>query len=216
MVDHNLILYIEESLKQGKTRLEIEQTLLANGWSQESITSSFTSLERKPPTSTELIQKLTHNKFFIIGGSVLVVIILIFVGYVLSLILDKPSNPKALNQASSNNESQRVSNKIETVNLCPEQAIEVARQAKIIPIEEAKKQATDFVNKNLVQGTIASISSMEDFNDCLYRLDVEIGGTSITSYMTKDGKNFFPQAMDIDIFSSSMEPTEIWENTTPE
>lgn len=64
--------------------------------------------------------------------------------------------------------------------------------------DEAKAKAEDFINKNLVQGTTASISSVEDYNDSLYRLKVKVGDTDIDSYMTKDGVQFFPQAMNID------------------
>jgi protein-disulfide isomerase len=64
--------------------------------------------------------------------------------------------------------------------------------------DEAKAKALDFINKNLVQGTTASITSVTDYSDSLYKLSVQVGTNNIDSYMTKDGKQFFPQAMNID------------------
>ncbi len=70
--------------------------------------------------------------------------------------------------------------------------------AKHLTADEAKARAEDFINKNLVQGTTASISSVEDYSDSLYKLKVKVGDTDIDSYITKDGAQFFPQAMNID------------------
>lgn len=67
-----------------------------------------------------------------------------------------------------------------------------------ITADEAKAKAEDYINKNLVQGTVASITSVEDYSDSLYKLKVRVGDTDIDSYITKDGKQFFPQAMEID------------------
>lgn len=69
--------------------------------------------------------------------------------------------------------------------------------------DQAKTRAEDFINKNLVEGTTASITSVEDYNDSLYKLKVKVGETDIDSYITKDGKQFFPQAMDIDAMAST-------------
>lgn len=63
--------------------------------------------------------------------------------------------------------------------------------------DEARAKATDYINKNLVSGTTASIAEVTDYNDTLYKLTVKVGDTSIDSYMTKDGKTFFPQGMDL-------------------
>ncbi len=69
---------------------------------------------------------------------------------------------------------------------------------KALSADEAKAKAEDFINKNLVEGTTASITSVEDYSDSLYKLKVKVGETDIDSYITKDGKQFFPQAMEID------------------
>lgn len=70
--------------------------------------------------------------------------------------------------------------------------------SKPLTADEAKARAETFINGNLVEGTVASITSVEDFSDSLYKLKVKVGETDIDSYITKDGKQFFPQAMEID------------------
>lgn len=64
--------------------------------------------------------------------------------------------------------------------------------------DEARNKATEYINKNLVSGTTATIAEVTDYNDALYKLSVKVGDTTIDSYMTKDGKTFFPQGMDLD------------------
>ncbi len=64
--------------------------------------------------------------------------------------------------------------------------------------DEAKAKALEFINKNLVQGTTASISEVTDYSDSLYKLSVVVGTSTIDSYISKDGKQFFPQVMNID------------------
>jgi hypothetical protein len=69
-----------------------------------------------------------------------------------------------------------------------------------IPLEEAKTMALDFINNNLMQpGTQVSVNEIAEEGD-LYRVSINIPGQTepIDSYMTKDGKKFFPQAMDIE------------------
>ena len=67
-----------------------------------------------------------------------------------------------------------------------------------ISADEAKVKAEDYINKNLVTGTTASVTAVEDYNSSLYKLKVKVGDQEIDSYITKDGKQFFPQGMDID------------------
>lgn len=61
------------------------------------------------------------------------------------------------------------------------------------------KHAEEYINKNLVTGTTASITSVEDYSESLYKLKVKVGDNEIDSYITKDGLTFFPQAMDISV-----------------
>lgn len=69
---------------------------------------------------------------------------------------------------------------------------------KTLSPEEAKAKALDFINKNLVSGTTATITNVTDFNSSLYKLDVQVGTNNIESYITKDGKVFYPQGMNMD------------------
>jgi hypothetical protein len=69
--------------------------------------------------------------------------------------------------------------------------------SKVITAEEAKAKAVKFIDENLVQpGTQVDIKSVTEEGG-LYRIDITVGKQDIVSYMTKDGKKFFPEAMDI-------------------
>lgn len=64
---------------------------------------------------------------------------------------------------------------------------------------EAIKQKTEkFIKENLVQpGTEITITDFVKENN-LYKLTASVGKQSIVAYVTEDGKNFFPQAIDMD------------------
>jgi len=64
--------------------------------------------------------------------------------------------------------------------------------------DQAKAKAEDFINKNLVQGTTASITEVTDYSKSLYKLKVKVGTNEIDSFISKDGKEFFPQSMKVD------------------
>jgi len=64
--------------------------------------------------------------------------------------------------------------------------------------EEIKTKTLDYVNNNLLQpGITATISSIEKDNG-LYKMVIEVQGQQINSYMTADGKVFFPQGLVIE------------------
>ncbi|MEA3464339.1 MAG: hypothetical protein U9R14_04705 [Patescibacteria group bacterium] len=69
----------------------------------------------------------------------------------------------------------------------------------VLAPEEAQAKVEGFINNNLMQaGKKASIKTIIDEGD-LYKVVVDIGsGKDIDSYITKDGKKFFPQVMDIE------------------
>ncbi|MFA7319435.1 MAG: hypothetical protein WC022_02455 [Parcubacteria group bacterium] len=68
---------------------------------------------------------------------------------------------------------------------------------KVLTAEEAKAKAADFIDKNLVQpGTKVDISGVTLTGE-LYKLDINVSGQKIEAYMTKDGSQFFPTAMDM-------------------
>jgi len=66
-----------------------------------------------------------------------------------------------------------------------------------LSFDEAKAKGEDFINKVLMQGGKASIKGISE-EDGFYKIIVNANGQEYISYMTKDGKKFFPQTMDID------------------
>lgn len=70
--------------------------------------------------------------------------------------------------------------------------------SKNLTPDQAKAKAEEFINKNLVQGTTATITEVTDYNKSLYKLKVKVGTNDIDSFITKDGKEFFPQSMKIE------------------
>ncbi|MBU2474835.1 MAG: hypothetical protein ABII94_05035 [Patescibacteria group bacterium] len=72
-------------------------------------------------------------------------------------------------------------------------------KVKILTIEEAKNKALQFINDNLMKpDSKAEIATTTEENG-LYKFVVNIGREeNIDSYMTKDGKKFFPNVMDIE------------------
>jgi hypothetical protein len=75
--------------------------------------------------------------------------------------------------------------------------------------DTAKADAADFINKNLVTaGTAVTIDSVVDSNG-VYTLGVSYQGQKITSYISKDGKVFFPSGVVIaDYKTAATTPTQ--------
>jgi len=71
-----------------------------------------------------------------------------------------------------------------------------------LTLEEAQSRVESFIAENLVQpGTELEVKETTEENG-LYKVVVSVQGQDIESYITKDGKDFFPQAMDIDEITS--------------
>jgi protein-disulfide isomerase len=71
-------------------------------------------------------------------------------------------------------------------------------QNKNLSMEEAKEKAEKFVNDFLLQsGNKANIKEITSEYG-LYKLKIDITDSVVDSYISKDGKLFFPQALDID------------------
>lgn len=68
----------------------------------------------------------------------------------------------------------------------------------MISEDEAKTAAQEFINTALLApGTTATIDTIEQ-EGSLYKMDITLSnGTKIVSYISGDGKQFFPQVMDI-------------------
>lgn len=77
--------------------------------------------------------------------------------------------------------------------------IEKKDAAKTVSIEEAKTITADFVNNNLMQpGNQVTIKAVTEEGG-MYKVVVAMtNGQEINSYLSKDGKKFFPQVMDIE------------------
>jgi hypothetical protein len=71
--------------------------------------------------------------------------------------------------------------------------------AKAITLDEAKTKTMEFINTNLMQaGQKATIKEAVE-EDGLYKMVVAMpDGQELDSFVTKDGKKFFPQAMDME------------------
>jgi len=70
---------------------------------------------------------------------------------------------------------------------------------KTLTMEEAKTKVADFINKNLVEaGNEVTVAEVTE-EDGLYKLKINMkNGQEIFSYISKNGKNFYPQAMQIE------------------
>ena len=70
--------------------------------------------------------------------------------------------------------------------------------AAAISLEEAELEVLEFVNTQLLQAPFqAELQSSEEL-DTLYRVTLEVAGQVVDSYVTKDGKLFFPQGLNMD------------------
>ncbi len=73
--------------------------------------------------------------------------------------------------------------------------------------ESIRVKAEKFINENLVTpGTEAKINSISEENG-LYKILVNVGGQDLTAYISKDGKNFFPQVFNMETPQATPEAT---------
>ena len=65
-----------------------------------------------------------------------------------------------------------------------------------VSLQDAEKTAADFVNTNLLRPPFtAEVASSADAGN-LYQVTLSVAGQTVDSYVTKDGKLFFPQGFD--------------------
>lgn len=83
-----------------------------------------------------------------------------------------------------------------------------AKPGKTIGTDVAKAKAEDFINQFLMTG--GSKATIKDITTeyGLYKLSVDITSDVVESYMSKDGKLFFPQALDIDEVAAAKTETD--------
>ncbi len=79
------------------------------------------------------------------------------------------------------------------------------KQANNLSESEAKTRAEKFVNEYLMEsGNKATVKEVtKEYG--LYKLKIDIVSDIVESYLSRDGKLFFPQALDIDQISSNKE-----------
>jgi len=85
----------------------------------------------------------------------------------------------------------------------------------VIAPEEAQTKVKDFINNNLVaEGNTVDITGITEENG-LYKLAVKFtSGGDVTSYMSKDGKLFFTEAVNMDEYGQE-QPQNLSTNETP-
>lgn len=72
-------------------------------------------------------------------------------------------------------------------------------QGEMLTPEEAKEEARGFINEELIaEGQAGAEISEITEEKGLYKLYVQLQGQIIESYMTLDGKKFFPQGIDME------------------
>ncbi|KKR48772.1 MAG: hypothetical protein UT86_C0003G0101 [Candidatus Magasanikbacteria bacterium GW2011_GWC2_40_17] len=65
------------------------------------------------------------------------------------------------------------------------------------PIQEVEAKSTEFVNTELLQGQGSATVKVTGKEGDLYKLEVNYNGQKIDSFVSKDGKRFFPQSFEI-------------------
>ena len=82
---------------------------------------------------------------------------------------------------------------------------------------EVASKTLSFVNSNLLQGqAVAKLTSIEEDDSGVYNVKLNINGQLIDGYATKDGKYFFPQAIDLEEDPIDGETTPSEPAPTPE
>lgn len=74
-----------------------------------------------------------------------------------------------------------------------------ASKGKTLTPEAAKQKTETYINENLMpSGSKVKITDIQEFEGELYKMKIDLGnGQIIDSYVTRDGKTFFPQSMEI-------------------
>ncbi|MEK6809782.1 MAG: hypothetical protein AABY40_03845, partial [Nanoarchaeota archaeon] len=82
--------------------------------------------------------------------------------------------------------------------------------AATVSLPEAEQKVLEYVNTQLLQFPFqAEVQSSEEL-DSLYKVTLAVAGQTVDSYLTKDGKLFFPQGLDTD---KDVLDTKVEENT---
>ncbi len=82
------------------------------------------------------------------------------------------------------------------------------KPGKNISVDTAKTKAEEFINKFLMQGGSKATVKEVTTEYGLYKIKVDITSDVVESYLTKDGKLFFPQALNVDQISAAKTGTD--------
>jgi protein-disulfide isomerase len=66
---------------------------------------------------------------------------------------------------------------------------------------DAEDKVLDYVNSNLLQPPFTAVVISSEELDNLFQVTLEVAGQEVSSYVTKDGRFFFPQGFDLDALS---------------
>lgn len=73
---------------------------------------------------------------------------------------------------------------------------EKKEKGEILSLEEAGEKAIRFINENLLEGQKASLVDIKEVGS-VYKITLKIGENQYDSFITKDGKFFFPQGYEV-------------------
>lgn len=101
------------------------------------------------------------------------------------------------------------------ISLRPEGGNETTKPGKKISASEAGIRAQQFINDFLLSsGNTATVKEISEEYD-LYKLSVDITSSIVESYITKDGRLFFPQALNIEEITAESLNAEVGASQTP-
>ncbi len=70
--------------------------------------------------------------------------------------------------------------------------------ASSITPSEAEQKALNYINSNLLQPPFTATAVKTEELNGMYKIKIDVAGRQIDSYVTKDGKLFFPQGLELD------------------
>ena len=79
---------------------------------------------------------------------------------------------------------------------------------------EAEQKALGYINSNLLQPPFTATAVKTEELNGMYKIKIDVAGRQIDSYVTKDGKLFFPQGLELDAALPSVDGKDT--TSTPE
>lgn len=92
---------------------------------------------------------------------------------------------------------------------CPEAGRPPAVQSQALSSQEAGERVMKYINENILQGrATASLINVLEENGLLYKVTFDIQGNEIETYLTLDGKFFFPEGVNLTEVEKPAQETE--------